>query len=242
MTLRADPIDTACQLTIMSEHMGTVALGALSPRRFASMIAIERVATRLFIERGYASVTPEQIAEAGDISLRTFYRYFPEGKEGVLLLETRRGLELFHDALCRRPPNELAIDALREAALESVRRIDDPASAIAPIGVRETQDLFRQLTDIPGSLLARLIGERVRMLEPLVQLVALRMSLDPSVDVRPRMLVHAVNAAVTASWLTAHANPDLDLDDVLQASLVALELGLAPTIECRADRRRRTAS
>lgn len=193
----------------------------------ATTYAIERVALSLFVERGFSAVTAEQIAEAAGVSVRTFYRHFPEGKEGVVLLETRRGNDLFMEALQRRPPQEPAMDAVRNAALESIRILDDPPPPNASFGFREAQEVYNQINADNTTLIARLIGERVLSLEPLVALVALRMSLDPNTDIRPRLLVHAVNAAITVSFFTSQANPAIDRRAALDDALNVLAEGMA---------------
>jgi len=63
-----------------------VAARALSPRerrRVRTMREIQGRALALFTEQGYGQTTIEQIAEASDISARTFFRYFPT-KEDVV--------------------------------------------------------------------------------------------------------------------------------------------------------------
>ncbi|MDO8361958.1 MAG: TetR family transcriptional regulator [Actinomycetota bacterium] len=207
--------------------MGDVAVGARATRRESTLYGIERVALGLFLERGFDVVTAEQIASSAGISVRTFYRYFPEGKEGVLLLETRRGFDLFLQALRARPPQERADVAVAGAALESVRLLYHPADPELAIGLLEARALYRHIESSNSALAARLIGERVLMLEPLVDLVALRMSVDPLVDPRPRLLVHVADAAITAAWFTAQRNPSLDPIASLAQQLDVLARGFA---------------
>jgi AcrR family transcriptional regulator len=193
----------------------------------ATTYAIERAALALFVERGLDVVTAEQVAEASGISVRTFFRHFPEGKQGVLLLETRRGVELLKQALRRRPPHEPALVAMREAALESVRLLDEPSGPDETYGREQAMQLFSQIVAKHPDLLARLMGERQLLMEGLVGLVALRMSVDPDTDVRPRLLVHSADAAIAGAWFIAYANPHLDRCALLEEAFEVLETGMS---------------
>jgi hypothetical protein len=143
----------------------------------------------------------------------------------VVLLETRRGVGLFVQALRKRPPQEPAVVAVREAALESIRLVDQPPPPDESYGLAQERQLYNQIAAGKSALIARMIGERVLLIEPLVELVALRMSVDPNIDVRPRLLVHAANAAITVAWLTAAANPEIDRCSLLKDAFDILENG-----------------
>jgi AcrR family transcriptional regulator len=55
-------------------------------KKAKTRVLLQDCALKLFREQGYDSTTIEQIAKAVDISLRTFYRYFPN-KEDVVLYD-----------------------------------------------------------------------------------------------------------------------------------------------------------
>lgn len=202
----------------------------------ATALEIERVALTLFAERGFDRVTAALIAGTAGVSVRTFYRCFPDGKEGVVLMETRRAVDLFAAELRRRPADEPAHLAVREALLASMQQLDDAETDGIGFGVAGARRVYAQIESQNTSLLARLIGERVLMFESLVGEVALRMSLDPSTDPRPRLLLQAANAAVSAGWFTMQASRSSDRLSITRQALDVLDAGfadLAPTLESR---------
>jgi hypothetical protein len=71
------------------------------------------------------------------------------------------------------------------------------------------------------------MGERQLLMEGLVGLIALRMSVDPDTDIRPRLLVHAADAAIAAVWFTGFANPELDRWALLDEAFEILATGMA---------------
>jgi AcrR family transcriptional regulator len=86
------------------------------------------VAQALFIERGYESVTVEQIAAAAGMSKRSFFRYFPS-KDALVLGKYDRQGEDFAEALRARPKTEQPWTALRRMFDDVVTYISDPQRA-----------------------------------------------------------------------------------------------------------------
>lgn len=71
---------------------------------------------RLFIEKGYAATTLEEIAAAAGISRRTFFYYFKSKDEILLSLQADVGA-LLADALRQVPGDRRPLDAIRDAAI-----------------------------------------------------------------------------------------------------------------------------
>jgi AcrR family transcriptional regulator len=197
-------------------------------RGLAAAYAIEQAALALFVERGYVNTTAEDIARAAGVSVRTFFRHFPSGKQGVMLLETRRHVDFLERALRRRPPQEPALTAMREALRDTFRETQDPDSRY---GREEASKVYDQIAAGQPDLIARMMGERQLMMESLVEPVALRMSLDPDTDVRPRVLVHSVHAAIMVAWLIGLNSRNLDLEELVETALDVLEQGMAHAMD-----------
>lgn len=71
---------------------------------------------RLFVEKGYAATTVDDIAQAAGISRRTFFYYFKSKDDILLSLQADVGAMLA-DALRRAPVDRRPLDAIRDAAV-----------------------------------------------------------------------------------------------------------------------------
>lgn len=202
---------------------------SLRIRRQRRLVAeVEQTALRLFAERGFHDVTVEEIAAATDISPRTFFRYFPS-KEDVLLAPQRRRAEALWEALAGRPPQEPAVLALRNALLRMVPGDEDERASI----------LLRSkvLTEAP-EIRARDAGYHMNLIDPLITMVAVRLGVDPTTDLRPRVIVSSMLAASAVAfhmWLEGGCEGDINV--MLGEAFDLMEHGLE-----KADERMRTAS
>ncbi|MFG1696062.1 TetR/AcrR family transcriptional regulator [Nonomuraea sp. NPDC049309] len=167
--------------------------------------AVHEAALRLTVEHGLDNVTVEAIADAANISRRTFSNYFA-GKEDALLY----GDEHMHDILVRRvreqPPDRSAWLALR-GALESLFDEHD--------GPDREWHIRARLAMRHPSLLARQLANRIQLENDLSEAVAGR---EGAAD--PRLVAAAFLAALrvaTQRWCSE--DETRPLQDVITQSL-----------------------
>jgi AcrR family transcriptional regulator len=101
-----------------------------------------RAAARLFLDQGYAATTVHEIAEAADVSERTFFRYFPS-KEDVVTAIVSTGTDDIISELAAHPELEVLGDALRQAlhAVLAQVRVDLEGSRAFRLMLRATPAL-----------------------------------------------------------------------------------------------------
>lgn len=104
--------------------------------------AIAEAASRLFAERGYEETTIADIAEAADVSPRTFFSYFPS-KDDVVFAEMDERISQVRRRVADRPAGETPLQTMRTSSLEMMR-------AIAAEGGEHTAVQMRLILDHPG--------------------------------------------------------------------------------------------
>ncbi|MEU4227780.1 TetR/AcrR family transcriptional regulator [Nonomuraea sp. NPDC026600] len=80
---------------------------------------ISEVATRLFLERGFDTVTVAEVAREAGVSSVTVFKHFPR-KEDLLLDRAVDAVELLRSAVRDRAPGADVLASLRDAALRLV--------------------------------------------------------------------------------------------------------------------------
>ncbi len=124
--------------------------------------ALREAAHRLFAEKGFSRTTIDDIAEAADVSRRTFFRYY-DSKDDLLRTDVADLLPVMLAALRRRPVEEPPLAAILNALRTLIGPDGPPAlaeSLASPVGgLRARVSLIRLLADweqgIADTLLTR---------------------------------------------------------------------------------------
>lgn len=182
---------------------------------------LQRIATRLFLERGYQHVTIDEIAAEANVSHRTFYRYFGS-KEDLVLGDIGEVVDAIDHMLRSRPVDESVLDSIRAASAELAARYASDAEFSAARG--------RIVADNPA--LQQRNAERQSLLEGvLIPFVADRLQLDPDRDLLPRLIAACTVAASRAaieSWTARGSSEPFStaIDDALRT----LEEGIGSAV------------
>lgn len=187
--------------------------------------ALLHAALELFTTKGYEQTTVDEIAEAVDVSQRTFFRYFASKEEAAFfvprLTETH-----FVEAVRARPPHEAPLEALRRAVLESWDTINEAIQQVVPLELH--MRTYRVIESTPG-LLAAHLRRSMELEEELAQIIAVREGLAMDADPRPRLVVAVfggVMRVVERMWI---AGDDLSIEAMRELTAAYLD-GVGPAL------------
>ncbi|MFE2995750.1 TetR family transcriptional regulator [Nocardia sp. NPDC059246] len=170
--------------------------------RAAMRTEIAEQAIELFDQRGFDRTTVDDIAEATEISPRTFFRYFTS-KEEVIFGDLLPLGEAVRDALAARPPQEPCWQALR-ASLDVFVEL---AEADIPKALRTT----RVASSTPG-LRARNLEKHNDWAEFLTPLAESRIDNSLDTHTAAKALVHSALACLDVAlnaWAAGEGSKQL---------------------------------
>ena len=189
--------------------------------------ALSTAARELALAKGLDGLTVEAIADAADVSVRTFFNYFSCKEEALVGIEPAVLDELGAE-LEERPAAETPLQALQAVLATGV---DDVAEAMRRWSLRT--ELVRR----HPALLPRHLAALAEIEAALVRALAARLGTDPVTDPFPAIAVAAAMGALraaVASWEDA-GRPG-PLDDAVDAAFTTLAAGL-PAPRARRGRR-----
>jgi AcrR family transcriptional regulator len=192
-----------------SQFMTTEAAGLRERKRHRTRRDLQTAAIRLMSSQGFANTTVEQIADAAEVSPRTFFRYFPT-KEAVLLTD------LQDDAIARllaAAPDELdIIDAYRSAVQTAFTSLSEEQWRIE-------RERMRLVITTPELGIGSMLPRAIRPLTDAAAFIARRLALpgdDPRAQVYAAVLM-AATAGAAVPLLGRFATGDITRDELLAA-------------------------
>jgi AcrR family transcriptional regulator len=200
-------------------------------KKLATRRLLRRAALELVAERGLHDVTVEDIAEAADVSPRTFFNYFAS-KEAVLFGgDPERAAEL-REGVVTEAPGKSVLEALgavlardSEAMADELRSLGgDPAEWLRRMKVARTDPHVRAAHAAQMAMLERALAEGV----------AARIGADQETDPYPGILAAAAVSVVRACltfW--AGTGGAIPLSQLIDRAFTALGDGLPENNDLR---------
>ncbi len=212
-------------------------------KKLATRRELRRATLRLVAERGFANVTVEEIAEAANVSSRTFFNYFPS-KEAVLFGADPDWAKTAYAAIVHQAPGEPVIRVLRtvmasqarEAAAEFSELGGDPVDWLGRMRAARTDPHLRAAHAAQMAAVERIMAEAI----------AQRLGTDLERDPYPGLLA-AMATGVFRSSMTfwGASGGSVPLDHLVDLAFRALAGGLTESCDLRhvaADLRYGTAT
>ncbi|GGW39035.1 TetR family transcriptional regulator [Streptomyces lucensis JCM 4490] len=172
--------------------------------------ALLRAALELFTTQGYEHTTVDEIAEAVDVSQRTFFRYFA-GKEEAAFAVQEMTEARFVAAVRARPPHEAPMEALRQAVLEGWDAIRETVESAVPVELYLR--MYRTIGSTP-SLLAAHLRRSAATEETIARLLAEREGVDVDADPRPRLAVAVFGGVIRVTERQWSTGEDFSLEAI----------------------------
>jgi AcrR family transcriptional regulator len=200
-------------------------------KKLATRHELRRVTLRLVAERGFSNVTVEEIAEAANVSPRTFFNYFPS-KEAALFGADPELAAATRDAIEHQTPGEPVVTVLRSVMTAQARTVADE---FAELGGDPMEWLGRMRSARTDPHLHAVHGAQMAAIEAsLADAIAQRLGTDVERDPYPG-LVAAMATGVFRSSMSfwAASGGTVPLDRLVDLAFAALASGLPENSDLR---------
>ncbi len=193
----------------------TVGPGLRERKKRRTRDTLQREAMRLFAEHGYDETTVEQIAAAAEVSVSTFFRYFPT-KEDVVLTDSFD--PMIAQQFVARPAGEPPADAFRQSMRELL--------AVIPAAELDLALARARLSMRVPALRARTLDNQLGTAGMLADAVAARTG-RPADDYRVRVAAFVLAGALTVAVLRwAETDGAEPLPELIDSALGLIRLDL----------------
>jgi AcrR family transcriptional regulator len=183
------------EATTVEKSCVTPTAGRRERKKQRTRESLVDAAFRLFQEKGFEATTVEEIADAVDVSSRTFFRYFAS-KEDVVLTFQEEQFTTMLEALAARPESEPVMTALRNAAVSVLRACEEGDDGFDP----ERFGCIQQMMESSPAVFGRSLEHGQKKQAEITRVIAERMGVDPSVDLRPHVAAGLSNCAFRSAF------------------------------------------
>jgi len=193
-------------------------------KKLATRRLLRKAALDLFAERGFSHVTVEDIAEAADVSPRTFFNYFPSKEAAVLGADPDRSAAL-RERLAHDAPGKPVLDVLREVMAREARTVAEELTGLSGNPAEWFSRMKAARAD--PHLIAAHAAQMATIERSIAEAIAERLGTDIERDPYPGLLA-ATATGVFRSSMTfwAHSGGTVTLDQLIERAFLALAEGL----------------
>ncbi|MGW1340457.1 TetR family transcriptional regulator [Kribbella sp. NPDC002412] len=184
--------------------------------------ALAEAALRLALEKGPENVTVEEIAEAADVSVRTFFNYFPHKEHAILGRNPEhleRALERMRTAPAEVSPLTVMWHVVREV-LQDLERDGE---------LSRRGELIMQSPNLVYQLMVSSFDDERQLTAALAE----RMG-EPVTAVRPALVVSASGAACRVAMELHKQSPDRRVSELVGEGFRLLAEGIDPGFDSTA--------
>lgn len=196
------------------------AIGRRERKKQATREALIDAAFTLFISKGFDATTVEEIADAVDVSSRTFFRYFAS-KEDVVLTFQEEQQAMLLERFRARPASEPVVTAIKHAAVEVARACEQGILGFDP----ERFLAMMTLMESSPAVMASSLEHQQKKMQAIAEAIAERMGVDPANDLRPQVVAAIAGCGFRASADCWQADPEAfgSFSEVIEKSFSLLE-------------------
>ncbi|MGW7362739.1 TetR/AcrR family transcriptional regulator [Streptomyces sp. NPDC054841] len=187
--------------------------------------ALLRAALELFTTQGYEHTTVDEIADAVEVSQRTFFRYFANKEEAAFAVQEMVESH-FVAALRERPAEEGPFTAMRNSVRTAWDTVGEAIEAVVPVELH--MRAYRMIESTPA-LLAVHLRRSAELDEEVARLIADREGLDVDSDPRPRVAVAAFTGVMRVTGRLWGQGEDPSMDAIRELTESYLD-HLAPAL------------